>query len=928
METLRKSNPQQTFPDYYCDCYMDCMPFYYGMDTTIMFTNWYTATLNDVSRGFSTYWFSDSNTGVTVDGFVSCVQTSPTISQHVGANRSFHADLQTLMGRFGASSIGSLGSMPMYVRVTMDSMSLSQYGRLIVTPYDKGPHSTCDNPLPFYANNPYVISDPDNVYVMAPRHSYATAANETQVIRWICPRGDSAIVRITSGSCNGQELLRGVLRDSLHVLELPSDLLRQHRNDSLFVHFHTNARLGEAWYLRRAQVLRDTTDTVECLGKTLRINGMTYGADTTFVDTVYFAQDSATYRYQLMETCHRLHFAAPEVENDTLKAYADELPINYLRTKQITAFGDFSVYYRRANECDRDIRLHVEEILRSDTVYVDSTLCQGRCITVKGVNYTEDASFQVSTWQGRKETITFYTLHFTAPELQYDTVLCHQDSLPFNYRGNRNLRVSAFGTQTFTITDPTYKNCTEKVQLTTLQLWYEQRVDIDTTLCLGAIFTLPGCQAVEGDSLYYQERRDKKTIFHQYYHVHYAAPELENDTIRLTKLRLPYNYSGVTISHFGDTLLYLTQSGQCDRKVLLTVDSLAIPIVEQFATIDTTICEGHSFTFRDSAYIESTLFVDTFWLNEYTVLYTTCRLTVVPTLYEADTIRVLRTSLPVMYQGVQIDAFGADTLRFDYAQGCDRIVYLQVQEKEVVYDTVQVDSVLCKGPRVLVADTVVSESCSFRRVLWSAGLDSCHVTQFSFTFVEQPLLVDTAYAYYSELPYTYQGYPGGRKIKSFGTSGFTYTPSDDCWQPYQFTLIQLWHADTTYIDSLVCAGGVARQFTVQEPANKSKADSVHLIIYNIEVALPEQLYDTLEADYLPISYGKNTYYEEGDYQLEQTTPQGCKQVLNLHIVLRTSLHQPAMGEASRPYKVFYNGRIFIRTADGLFDMTGRKIDTK
>ena len=90
------------YTDYYCECLNHGLPFHYGVDTIIQGVNWFTATLNDVSAGFSAYWFSTA--AVTIDGFVSCAQDSATITQRVGANRSYHADIQSLLGRFGGGS--------------------------------------------------------------------------------------------------------------------------------------------------------------------------------------------------------------------------------------------------------------------------------------------------------------------------------------------------------------------------------------------------------------------------------------------------------------------------------------------------------------------------------------------------------------------------------------------------------------------------------------------------------------------------------------------------------------------------------------------------------------------------------------------------------------------------------------------------------
>lgn len=918
------------YTDYYCECLNHGLSFHYGMDTLIQGVNWYTATLNQVAAGFSAYWFSSSS--ITIEGYVSCGQDTATLRQVVGANRAYHADIQTLMNKLGGSS-SALSGIPLHVRTTQPD---DKFGRLVITPYDKGPHSTCEDPFPVSWNNPYVISDPDNVYMMAP----TTPAVSGQFIRWVCPRGDSVRVTITRKTCDGEPILEHTLTDSLHVWMLPYDTLlsAKRANDSLYFHFYTSAKIGEAYFYRAPEILTDTVDTTTCLGAILSFNEMQFTSDTMFSDTIYFAYDSVNYKRQLKATTFNLHFLTPEVEYDTINCHADSLGFYYLglRTQQINRFGDFSVYYNRVGECQRDIRLHVEEILYPQEITIDTTMCQGRRLRINGVNYTKDTVFTITTMQGKQEIITTYYLHFTAPELQEETIWCHADSLPFYYRGKSNLKISNFGTQTLTITDPTYQTCTEKVKLTVKQLWYEQNIDVDTVLCQGGRFGMSGA-IKQNDTLYLVNTQDKTTKFHTYYHITYSAPELEYDSLLLHISRMPYNYYGTLIPSYGDTTVLVHQSGQCDRLVALHVEEYIYPITYDSVRIDTTFCDGMSFRLHDSIYTETTQFVDTFWTSEYSVLYTMCSIHVVPTIEEYDTVLVLASSLPYVYEGQEFTTFGSHVVELHEEGLCDRRIFLNMKELVVVYDTVTIDTTICSGKYLSVADTLVFAATSFTRSVWSQKKDSCSTTKYNVYFAPPVEHFDTIRAYYSELPYHYDAFPGGKNLSNFGDYSYNYNPVNDCKQVFNVRLVQIWSRDTVVNNDTVCAGGVERHSTVQIPQSIRQADSVHLIIYNTYVKEPVMYYDTItvSTDSLPIAY-QSAYSQTtslisaaGDYDLVLTDESGCQIIAKVHVVAKEPNSDDAVEnvcgkEKYVARKFVEDGRLYIEYHGVVYDVTGRK----
>ena len=916
------------YTDYYCECLNHGLPFHYGVDTIIQGVNWYTATLNDVSAGFSAYWFS--TTAVTIDGFVSCAQDSATITQTVGANRSYHADIQSLLGRFGAGGMSStLSGIDLHVRTTQPDGS---EGRLIITPFDKGPHSTCENPLPVYFNMPYVVSDSDNVYMMPP----STHNISGEAVRWVCERGDEIRIEVGRGSCDAAPFMTTTLRDSLHVWTLPYDVLRQAQlsKDTLYFHCYTNARLGEVWFLRPLEFLSDTLDTTVCMGTKLDYYGIQSMRDTLYADTVYLGYDTVSYKRQLQVTTYNLHFSAPEVEYDTIRCHSDSLGFFYLgaQSQQVRQFGDFSFYYRRAGECDRDIRLHVDELLYPQNITVDTTLCEGRRLRIGGKNYMRDTVFAVSTWQGKQEVITTYIVHFTSPELTNDTIRCHADSLPFNYRGLTDQRITAFGTKVLTLTDRTYQNCTEKVSLTVEQLWYNDTTYRDTTLCAGGTFGLTNAEAL-ADNRYVYRWADKATKHVVYYNITFVEPELEYDSLLLHITRMPYNYYGHILTSYGDTLLRVTQQVECDRLVRLHTEEYVFPITRDTFYVDTTFCRGMSFTLHDSVYTSTTQFVDTFWAAEYEVQYTYCNIVVTEPELELDSVSVLASALPFNYEGKEIGVFGTHLLYFNYPGECDRIVSLLLQEKPVVRDTLRSDTVLCSGQILYLEDTVIFTSTFFARDFWSAGLDSCLRREYNITYEDGIHHFDTISAFFSQLPYHYEAYPGGKNLQTFGDYMFTYEPINECKQVFNVMLQQLQVRDTIVSNDTVCAGAGMEMHYSETKTNDNRsmrqADSIYVYIYNVYVAQPVVFTDTIAvwSDSLPALYHGQAFMQTGDYQLSETDAEGCLVLTNLHVEVMQKQDDalPTVRQPEHAEKFIHNGQLYILYRDALYDARGNRL---
>ena len=206
--------------------------------------------------------------------------------------------------------------------------------------------------------------------------------------------------------------------------------------------------------------LYETVSETLCQGKSFTYNGVTYTSSTTFADTLQRDADTC------IITSVSLTFTAPEAIPDTLALKQAALPYTYRGQETITAFGDYDLTIRTIDECDERYLLHVYHAI--DTLYetVSETICQGKVFTYNGVEYTADIAFEDTTKQDDDTyLITSVLLTFTAPEMEYDTVLVKTDDLLAGYYYEpADTTVYAAGDYFYEIL--IYNDCTRHLTLT------------------------------------------------------------------------------------------------------------------------------------------------------------------------------------------------------------------------------------------------------------------------------------------------------------------------------------------------------------------------------------------------------------------------------------------------------------------------------
>lgn len=336
-------------PDYYCDCH-DAIPFRYGLDMVISDTTWFSATVNDVRQGLTAYWFAEN--GVTFDIFPTCLQDAPTMSFTIGKNRAYNMDADELQKRLeehGGIIGETIASMTVRIRVAPhDGVT----GRAVLTSYDKGHHSLCDNPLPVCWNSRYVLSDPDNVYLLS-----LTSDPKQMLVRWKQQNNLPVRVEVTRGSCDGEVVASALLADSSKVW-LPELSLLQHAyasEESLYFHFYSQ-HTGSVWFVSPFTTKTVTEDIAACQGKGWVLADTTLLESTVYCDTVYEV-DATTGVGTLWIKTLNLTIAPPVKTVETL--VLTEFPYLYRGQFIVWGYGDYNVFIQEDGECDEDITLHV-----------------------------------------------------------------------------------------------------------------------------------------------------------------------------------------------------------------------------------------------------------------------------------------------------------------------------------------------------------------------------------------------------------------------------------------------------------------------------------------------------------------------------------------------------------------------------------------
>lgn len=351
-------------PYYYCDCHMKNNVFTFPLDTVVRDTMWYTATMDDIKKGISAYWFADCS--LTMEIYLFCTNHKPVETIRVGGNHMRDMSVDEVMQRlneYGDQFAGSIASLRPHMRVYPNVKGCE--GRVYCDHYDEGPESTCGDPMPLYPGMTYVCEEEENAYQMPNR---LIPKNSKPFIYWYQKKNEPCEIWLTLDSCTGEEIDRFALSDTMHVHMLDSAMIAEARinKHDLWVHVkHAEGKTGRIIYYANPAFSEDPAQSVVknvCLGKSIKVNERSYSADTVFTDTICLRDTLQKLYFQPIEV--NLSFTTPAMEYDTVYLTAADMNAGYRHTLSGTtlyAFGDVVLEVKKSNACTRLIQLSLIE---------------------------------------------------------------------------------------------------------------------------------------------------------------------------------------------------------------------------------------------------------------------------------------------------------------------------------------------------------------------------------------------------------------------------------------------------------------------------------------------------------------------------------------------------------------------------------------
>ena len=302
---------------------------------------------------------------------------------------------------------------------------------------------------------------------------------------------------------------------------------------------------------------------------------------------------------------------------------------------------------------------------------------------------------------------TIHVYFATSLDVVNDTLWLKASQLSTSYRYNgQRINIPQFGDYKFDLYKPDGSGCMEKVLLHVahnVEMRYET---ISETLCQGKSFTYNGVTYTSSTTFADTLQRDADTYIITSVSLTFTAPEAIPDTLALKQAALPYTYRGQeTITTFGDYDLTIRTSGECDERYLLHVYH---DIDTLYTNIDTTLCEGRIFTYKEVEYTQPAILLDSNWLNMDTWQITAIDIAFTTPDMEYDTIVVKTEELLAGYYYEPADTmvYAAGDYFYEILtyNDCTRHLTLTVNEEL----TSAVDNLPCtEQPRLIMRNGVV-----------------------------------------------------------------------------------------------------------------------------------------------------------------------------------------------------------------------------
>jgi hypothetical protein len=250
-------------PAHYCDCHINSTEMPFPAQTAVSDSAWYTCKgFKDILKnGMTAYWFADCK--ITMDVYVSCIFEQPAVHMTIGPNSMREIDPEEIKQKTGDMS----ESVSELVNALAPHMHVCPHkggsGRAYLYPYDKGPHSTCEDPLPFFPELAYVADQTENVYRLA----WADIPEDGEMyLRWVQKKEKAAEVWWTAGECDSQTMGQINLTDSMHVYRPNVEKMQSARENQqdVWIHIrHANKVTGRLFWTKEKYDIVEEDNAVE-----------------------------------------------------------------------------------------------------------------------------------------------------------------------------------------------------------------------------------------------------------------------------------------------------------------------------------------------------------------------------------------------------------------------------------------------------------------------------------------------------------------------------------------------------------------------------------------------------------------------------------------------------------------------------------------
>lgn len=603
-EACERLQEEKGYPSYYCDCKEGYTNFKLPIDTVISYQPiWFKGWMSDLYDGLSAYLHSDCDLNFEV--YASCTANTPKYTALFAQNKANSIDGEAIKRKLKENNVSDL-EVAFYICI---SPIAGEGGRLIMRKESDGMPSTCEDPLYIFPGMSLYSTRTNDVYVVDPSQLYDLT---DIILQWEPDTNVPCQLQVTKASCDGPTIVQTTINAG-NIYILPAEYVRQAHQNKQRLYFHVNHAANTAGMVHclAPEYEENYIDTLLCQGMGLQVN------DTLLTEpTVYVIDTVHTYANVYTINFYDVSFYEPELQYDTLGLYESQLPYLYRGQYAVTDFGEYDVTIHTPGQCDEQYALSVFHKIDTIITVRDTALCYGAKFEYQNRLYTENVSFESTTWKNA-DTYLIDSLHVyfaTTPEIVHDTISVNERKYGRYF--------DTEGDYTFTAVNTT-SGCVDSIilhvqpSLDGVTYTYEY---FDEELCQGLVYDYYGdtytSSVVIRDSMWMSN--DECTIFVTT--VTFIPPTPHYDTISIKSTALPYNYHGKKITEFGTHDITIHEEDECDERYVLT---LVHDIDTLYQTVDTALCQGTAYEHNGISYTQPVSLVDKVWQDADTYVITT-----------------------------------------------------------------------------------------------------------------------------------------------------------------------------------------------------------------------------------------------------------------------------------------------------------------